>query len=306
MKETSSNTIQWNYSTTPIVINDDNQTLVAFSFNILLIKGVELEDYYLEELEQFIQYAHERYYKRYSSQPVISRAVRTVDREKLASDVISQMERCGLDGCARFNIVFMIQHTKDPMYFVKEMVGYTLQWYETERETLLNLFPIGFQTLHDLREVDNMLLSSMIFDLRVSYREIESSLEFFKEKVMSGIDPYFKHLVEVYTNVSDMAPPIDFEEVKCKLLDTVDKIYSKRLLDPEECARDIVFLDAVYTGTCKEDSRLMIYIRLETETTLTPMLSVLDPEYKTKGDKKSTFVHSFNHTAPTPAVVEEV
>jgi len=282
----------------PVISSGDQFTQVIFHRDIK-------PDEDIDDLITFIQDIHERYYARYTTQSPLSRSVRIVYPEKLAEMLLYQIDsRNDFKGQARIYITIMSESIKSQQYFIKEYVQYSIHWHTDEKDELTTIWPIGFQVFQNHKFDEKAMISNVVFDLRVLHKEIEDSEKFYIDKAIPNLKQYFEHLTLVFEAITNQKLKADFSSVQAKLDDIITDFYEHRIENPDDNERQIVFLDACYTGTEQNNVALGIHIRVDRELTSTPYLHVTHPEYKATEVKRNDILHSYKFLTEQPVFEE--
>ncbi len=261
-----------------------------------------------EDLALIIKSSFDNYYNRYTPIPVVSKGVRVCDENETASFIIGELIRNNKQSSARVNISFNMHIPEQPGIFCRELSEFTIQWYETPNVEILQVLPIGFQTVHNCGTLDkDTYVSSVIFDLRTLQKDIESSLDFYIENAIPKLSSYFDYIKQLHQSLNQKECPLDFEDIASKLQSTINTVSQARLLDPANTDRYVVFLDVVLSPFNDSENipryNFSVHIAITTEKTETPDYYVTDVRYKASQATNREILHSFNQI---PMVQKEI
>lgn len=296
-------------SLSPILADAGEHFQFIFTYEMANRGDEETEQ---EELETFLEEAHKLYYERYTLIPSIAKNIRNVDIPYLASQILAEYSNSSkqFGQNARLYVTACVEkETKEKkesqIPFSKEYLKYTIHWYG-EQDRVIPVFPLGFQTFHNLNfDKGGVIISTIMLDLRIPNSELEHSMEFIVGEAIPDFEPYLEYLETIFEVATEQNYTIDNGEVLGALTDAAKNYYERRLRDPEFHQRIILSLDAVFVGTEKDDLRLSLYIRQRDEAPTTPHLPNAHPQYKAATMGKDRYIKVF-HTGKGAEELEEV
>lgn len=283
----------------PRIVNGENFTHVTFGFNLHDPEhGEDLQP----NLEEFLKTAHEMYYARHAKQQDIAESVRRVDYEQLAALMLTRFDSMkeSTEGDCEACVHFQIEIRENPAEVGHEMISYTLHFHSDAKDVIEPIFPIGFQMFYSYYPTPSGVTARVVFDTRVTHRQLQDSYEFYVDKCLPGMEPYFEYMKNFFEMVSKNDYNVDINALKEKLKEVLTDYYERRLNNPADKKRMVLFLDAALVGNNKPDEILIRYdLILKTEETSTPELPISDEKHLTKVVFDNLVLASFASTRTT-------
>lgn len=283
----------------PFIHGSDKHLRITYTYELIRQPDDDIWDHQ-EPISDFIRFAYANIRDRYSEQKAIARSLYNPDAEELAGTFISKVESNQDKGEVQLMIGINVEKNDVNSYFSKEHIIHSVHFHSYETDTIIDIFPIGFHVFN-YSEFKDTMRNRLVFDLRVLDKNVDASLAYYKDKAIPGLTHYFKHVKEIYKQITDKDSTIDFLEVSDKLDDTITKLYERRIEVPSDPVREIVFLDVIYSGNSKETVEMSVSILVTTEMTSTPELEVTNPEFKSVTVKKDEIIKSYNKV---PSIIQ--